>query len=62
MPGDSGQEGRGGSNEDPGPVIWINVRDPLYFLGYGIPSIYVKRILFSSQGNVGEVMNMQRTQ
>ena len=27
---------------------WIHVRDPLYFLGYGIPYIYVKRILFSS--------------
>ena len=23
--------------------IWINVRDPLYFLGYGIPHIYVKK-------------------
>ena len=32
---------------------WINVRDPLYFLGYGIPYIYEKRILFSSWGNVG---------
>ena len=30
-----------------GPKFWINVRDPLYFLGYGIPYIYVKRILFS---------------
>ena len=29
-------------------LSWINVRDPLYFLGYGIPYIYVKRILFSS--------------
>ena len=29
-------------------LIWINVRDPLYFLGYGTPHIYVKRILFSS--------------
>ena len=28
------------------PYNWINVRDPLYFLGYGIPYIYVKRILF----------------
>ena len=27
---------------------WINVRDPLYFLVYGIPYIYEKRILFSS--------------
>ena len=27
---------------------WINVRDPLYFLGYGIPYMYVKSILFSS--------------
>ena len=29
-------------------MIWINVRDPLtlYFLVYGIPYIYVKRILF----------------
>ena len=31
----------------------INVRDPLYLLGYGIPDIYVKRIPFSSWGNVG---------
>ena len=23
-------------------VYWINVRDPLYFLGYGIPYIYEK--------------------
>ena len=23
---------------------WINVRDPLYFLGYGIPYIYAKRM------------------
>ena len=30
------------------PLNWINVRDPLYFLGYGIPYIYVKRILFFS--------------
>ena len=29
-------------------VVWINVRDPVYFLGYGIPYIYEKRILFSS--------------
>ena len=29
------------------PLNWINVKDPLYFLGYGIPRIYVKRILFS---------------
>ena len=36
-------------------VCWINVRDPLYFLGLGIPYIYVKRILFSSLGNVGYV-------
>ena len=28
-------------------LFWINVRDPLYFLGCGIPYIYVKRILFS---------------
>ena len=27
---------------------WINVRVPLNFLGYGIPYIYEKRILFSS--------------
>ena len=26
---------------------WINVRDPLHFLGYGIPYIFEKRILFS---------------
>ena len=25
----------------------INVRDPVYFLGYGIPYIHVKRIPFS---------------
>ena len=31
----------------------INVRDPLYFLAYGIPYIYVNRILFSLWGNVG---------
>ena len=29
-------------------LLWINVRDPLYFLGYGIPYTYLKRILFSS--------------
>ena len=23
---------------------WINVRDPLYLLGYGLPYMYVKRI------------------
>ena len=27
---------------------WINVRDPSYFLEYGILYIYVERILFSS--------------
>ena len=32
---------------------WINVRDPLYFLRYGIPYSNVNRILFSSWGNVG---------
>ena len=26
---------------------WINVRDPLYFLRYGILYVYVKRILSS---------------
>ena len=31
---------------------WINVGDRLYFWGYGIPCTYVKRILFSSEGNV----------
>ena len=34
------------SNKEPHNCI--NVRDPLYFLGYGIPYIYVKRILFPS--------------
>ena len=29
-------------------LLRINVRDPLYFLGYGIPYIHVKRILLSS--------------
>ena len=27
------------------PLFLINVRDPLYFLGYGIPCIYVKGLL-----------------
>ena len=30
----------------------IGFSDPVYFLGYGVPYIYVKRILFSS-GNMG---------
>ena len=50
---------------------WINVRVPLYILGYGIPYTYVKKIHFSPKqggvvghdrpnhfspkGNVGEV-------
>ena len=29
-------------------LIWINGRDPVCVLGYGIPNIYVKRILCSS--------------
>ena len=27
-------------------IYWINVRDPLYFWGYGIPNICVKRMFF----------------
>ena len=26
-------------NQDAGGLFWINVRDPFYFLGYGIPYI-----------------------
>ena len=33
---------------------WINVRDPSYFLGHGIPYSYVKNDPFSSWGNVGQ--------
>ena len=29
-------------------LTWSNVRDPLFFFGYGIPYIELKRTLFSS--------------
>ena len=35
-----------GAALNPPTLNWINVRDPFYFLGYGIPYIYVKRIFF----------------
>ena len=31
-----------------GGFNWISARDTLYFLGYGIPYIYMQEILFSS--------------
>ena len=39
---------------------WINVRDPLYFLGYGIPYIYENRIFFSSWRKCGLAKSLRR--